>query len=322
MKIGIDCTNVRGGGGETILLHLAREYHPGDFGTASLTVWCNRTIGDKIKDLNPHIEVINVPEFERGPLQRFAWRLFKFPAIARRSVDVLLLPGGLPVVRGIKNVSMSLNLLPFMPDEYKKDGSLSNNLVYMLLRHTNFRSLAKADGAIFLNQNARDVIFGDRNRHQPYAVCPLGVDGRFFVEDRVIRKAEEISETAPLRLLYVSTINGYKHQWNVVEAVANLREAGRWVTVDFVGRSYPHARKRFDHAIQKHGGDQSGSRYLGLVPHSELAELYEKADVFVFASTCENMPNICLEAMAAALPIASSKTEPMFTMMKNCAVFF
>jgi glycosyltransferase involved in cell wall biosynthesis len=42
-----------------------------------------------------------------------------------------------------------------------------------------------------------------------------------------------------------------------------------------------------------------------------MHSVYRDADAFIFASTCENMPNILLEAMASGLPIVSSNHGPM-----------
>ena len=41
---------------------------------------------------------------------------------------------------------------------------------------------------------------------------------------------------------------------------------------------------------------------LGFVRHSELPTLLSGANLFIFASSCENMPNTLVEAMAAGLP--------------------
>ena len=56
--------------------------------------------------------------------------------------------------------------------------------------------------------------------------------------------------------------------------------------------------------------------------HADLVRLYHDADAFVFASSCENMPNILLEAMAAGLPIASSNRGPMPEILGDAGVLF
>jgi glycosyltransferase involved in cell wall biosynthesis len=63
-------------------------------------------------------------------------------------------------------------------------------------------------------------------------------------------------------------------------------------------------------------------RRRGAIPHAALHEAYAAADAFVFASSCENMPNILLEAMAAGLPIASSNRGPMPEILGDAGIFF
>ena len=51
--------------------------------------------------------------------------------------------------------------------------------------------------------------------------------------------------------------------------------------------------------------------YLGSIPYNKINRLYQSANLGVFASTCENMPNILIELMASGLPIACSSSGPM-----------
>jgi phosphatidylinositol alpha-1,6-mannosyltransferase len=44
-------------------------------------------------------------------------------------------------------------------------------------------------------------------------------------------------------------------------------------------------------------------RFLGHVPHSEIASYYRTADVFALTSVFDNSPNVVLEAMASGLPV-------------------
>src|SRR4030042_840593 len=62
--------------------------------------------------------------------------------------------------------------------------------------------------------------------------------------------------------------------------------------------------------------------YGGPVPYSDLPGRYHRADGFIFASSCENMPNILLEAMAAGLPIACSNRGPMPGMLGDAGMYF
>jgi glycosyltransferase involved in cell wall biosynthesis len=63
-------------------------------------------------------------------------------------------------------------------------------------------------------------------------------------------------------------------------------------------------------------------RYLGYLPSSRLPEVYEHAHALVFASSCENLPNTLLEAMAFGIPVLSSSYPPMYDIFKGCCGFF
>ena len=56
--------------------------------------------------------------------------------------------------------------------------------------------------------------------------------------------------------------------------------------------------------------------------YEKLHTLYMAADIGVFASSCENMPNILLEIMAAGLPVACSAMGPMPEMLGEAGVYF
>ena len=62
--------------------------------------------------------------------------------------------------------------------------------------------------------------------------------------------------------------------------------------------------------------------YHGKVAPAEMVKYYHSADAFLFASSCENLPNILIEAMSAGLPIACSSIEPMPTVLEEAGIYF
>jgi glycosyltransferase involved in cell wall biosynthesis len=63
-------------------------------------------------------------------------------------------------------------------------------------------------------------------------------------------------------------------------------------------------------------------KQLEFLPHTELPALLAEADLFVFASSCENMPVTLVEAMAVGLPIACSNRGPMPEVLADGGVYF
>jgi glycosyltransferase involved in cell wall biosynthesis len=61
---------------------------------------------------------------------------------------------------------------------------------------------------------------------------------------------------------------------------------------------------------------------LGHVPYDKLPTLYAAASLFLFPSTCENFPNILIEAMASGVPTLASKLGSMPEIAGDGAAYF
>jgi glycosyltransferase involved in cell wall biosynthesis len=70
--------------------------------------------------------------------------------------------------------------------------------------------------------------------------------------------------------------------------------------------------------------DPSGAflLYSGHVPYEELPAHYVRADLFVFASSCESFGQILTEAMSAGLPIACANRSAMPELLGDAGVYF
>ncbi|MGH9603532.1 MAG: glycosyltransferase, partial [Terriglobales bacterium] len=191
-----------------------------------------------------------------------------------------------------------------------------------LLLRGQSRTFRDADGVIFLTEYARASALGKVGRLRGEIITiPHGVEDRFRIAPRQQKRITSCSAADPFRLLYVSTVDVYKHPWHVAEAVASLR-ARYSLTLDLVGSAYPPALKRLQATRTRLDPEDAWLHYRGDVPYKQLHEVYAKADAFVFASSCENLPNILFEAMAAGLPIASSGRGPMPEILGDAGLFF
>jgi glycosyltransferase involved in cell wall biosynthesis len=220
-------------------------------------------------------------------------------------------------------VTMSRNMLPFEWRELRRYRLSWTSLRLLLLRRTQSRSFRQADGLIFLTQYARDgVMRAVKTSAAQTAIIPHGVDGRFVRAPREQLPIGSYSADRPFRILYVSIVNLYKHQWHVAEAVAQLRAEGLPVLLELAGPAYPPALARLKTTLGRVDPAAEFVRYLGGVPYGGLHTLYARADLCVFASSCENLPNILLEGMASGLPIACSNRGPMPEVLGDAGVYF
>ena len=224
----------------------------------------------------------------------------------------------------MRTVSMSQNMLPFQARELQRYGFSPTTLRLLVLRWTQSNSFKTADGVIFLTHHAaREVQRVTGRLHGQTQAIPHGLNRRFHHLPKPQRAISHYSSAQPYRLLYVSIIDHYKHQWQLVEAVGCLRQTTGWpVVLDLVGPAYPPALSRLKNALAAWDPEGEWVNYHGAVPYTELHQLYQRADLGLFASSCENMPNILLETMAAGLPVAASNRAPMPELLGDAGLFF
>ena len=321
--LGIDASNIRGGGGVT---HLVELLNAGEFGENNFSkaiIWGGKDTLEKIGD-SPYIEKINLPLLNNSLPYRIFWQVFLFSAAAKKmGCDILFVPGGSFSTKFSPIVTISQNLLPFEAKELFRFGRSFKTIKLLLLRYTQTRSFRRASGVIFLTKYAESTVRKITGKLSGQAaIISHGLDERFFSAPKIQKQIDQYSEKNPLRILYVSIVDVYKHQWHVVDAVAQLRRQGFPVCLDLVGPAYSPALKRLLGVLNDHDPLAQFIKYLGAVSYEELHEHYASSDIFIFASSCENLPNILLEAMASGLPIACSSLGPMPEVLGDAGLYF
>lgn len=325
LHLGIDATNIRQGGGVTHLSQLLGAADPLALGFRHVTIWAAQSTAEDWPN-RPWLTLRSEPWMDASLLRRVVGQQLQMPAaLTAEGCDVLFAPGGtLPVRCPVPAVTMSQNMLPFEPDEAARFGRCSPMRLKMrLLRHAQSRSFRRADGIVFLTGYARatvERVVGALTA--AIAQIPHGIEPRFLHEPRLQRSVTACTHKDPFRLLYVSILMPYKRQLELAQAVSRLRVEGLPVEVRFVGAAWGNYAKRFRALCDRLDPNHEFLIWNGAEPFARVHELYQCADAFVFASGCENLPNILVEAMAAGLPVASSRRGPMPEVLGNAGIYF
>lgn len=323
MILGIDASNLRGGGGVTHLVELLAAADPAAAGFTRVIVWGGRDTLSRIAD-NSWLDKRSDPWLERSLPWRSLWQRWKLSQQARTAeCDLLFIPGGSYAGNFRPVVTMSQNLLPFEWSELKRFGFSWMCLKLVLLRLIQGATFRRADGLIFLTRYAeRTVLAAIGGTRAVVTVIAHGIAPRFLLPIHRQLPPEEFSARRPFRLLYVSIIDVYKHQDKVAAAVGLLHEEGVPISLDLVGPAYGPALEQLQQAMKLANRTSEVVRYRGPVAYEQLHEYYAKADAFVYASSCENLPIILLEGMAASLPIACSERGPMPEVLSQAGLYF
>ncbi|MDZ7691004.1 MAG: glycosyltransferase family 1 protein [Balneolaceae bacterium] len=314
MLLRIDASNILSGGGLTHLKELIKHAEPEKYGFDEVVLWApNKTLKQIVE--KPWLDKKSHPYINKGYLHRFLWKYF----VLKPSLDedaLLFIPGTGYVSGAGKVVAMCQNLLPLEKQELDRFYPSSTWLRLMILRFLHIKTFSKADGIIFLNEycsSKADALIDEMNS---CVIIPHGVNNDF----RLSRNSYAFKDS--FDLLYVSTLDLYKHQWVIAEAVLELRKQNIPVCLTLIGEAYSGTEKKLNDVLSKYPKESQFVNWLGKVNYDCLPEYYQEADAFIYGSTCETFGMTLLEAMASSLPIACSNKSSMQNMLGDAGVYF
>lgn len=323
MKLAINAFNIRIGGGITHLVELLSSANPEQQGFSEVTIWSNNDTLALIPD-KTWLKKISVPKLSKTWPHKLWWNICYFSK-ALKNHDVLFVPGGTYLGKFRSVVTMFQNALPFENRE-KRRFFFTSPLFYLkwnLLRLTQGFSFRRAQGVVFPSYYMESLVYQKIRgiQCQNSVVIPHGINPAFFNEPRI--QATPLIFKKNINIVYVSRIDFYKHQWNVVKAVELLAKMNIAIQLDlygYVGNKL--AFKKLTKEINRADPNGNFIQYHGHLDYQILPELYKKTDIFVFASSCESISSILLEAMASGLAIACSNMPVAQEVVKDAGVYF
>lgn len=323
MNVLIDASNITNGGGLTHIVNLINNFDSKKYPKTTIYISAPKLTLQKFTD-KPWLVKENDPMLDSNVFVKLFWRLLILPKkISKLQADVVFSPGGFYIGNLEKVVTMSQNMLIFERNERKRFSFFSwSRFRLKTLYFIQSYIFTRAKGIILISNYAKNYITKQLNISEDYPVIYHGIEKRFFKTPKPQFPISYYSFEKPFKLLYTSIVDVYKHQWILVEACAILRSEGLPIELNLVGGAYPPALKKLKHSIEEHDSKGEFVVYHGKVDFEKIEQIYGNADGFVFASTCENMPNIVVEAMAAGLPVLSSKFGPMPEIVGEDAMLF
>jgi len=321
LTLGIDAFNISSGGGLTHLKELILALNIEDSEFKTVYLWGSSNTLSTIENQNWLIKM-NEPLLNGNLYSRLYWHRFKSAfSLMSTECDVVFAPGGTCLSKFKPSVTMCRNMLPFEWTELLRYGWSLKTLKFILLRSSQRRSFENVDGLIFLTNYAKEKVLSLMTKKPASLITiPHGVNPRFF--QPLSNKCHiEFSNERPCRLVYLSNISPYKHQWNVIKAAHKIRSLDLPVTLELIG-SPDEGMPMLENALKKFDPQRKFVFFKGAVPHELVHKSLTKADVGIFASSCENLPNILIEMMAAGLPIACSNMGPMPEVLGDAGEYF
>lgn len=318
--IGIDASRNRSGGAIAHLRGILGECLPDIQGIKEIHLWAYKELLDYIPD-KPWLIKHSPPALEQALWKQLLWQAFSLSKECNKmKCDILFTTDASTLSRFKPMVVLSQDMLSYEPGVMSLFGFGKVRLrllVILFLQNSAFR---RSDGAIFLTNYSSVIIQQSSGPLGNVAIVPHGVGDEFRAVAREEPLRSNIKKT--IECLYISNATMYKYQWNVVRAISIIREQGIPIKLTLIGGGAGKAQKLLYAAMEQFDPDHEYVQQLPFVPQYNLPVYLAKSDVFVFASSCENMPVTLVEAMVSGLPIACSDRGPMPEILKDGGLYF
>jgi glycosyltransferase involved in cell wall biosynthesis len=258
--------------------------------------------GIKVYHLSYRFRLSNTP-FD------FGWRRKLRRIIASERPD--LINAHMPVP-GLADVAASVaGRIPFVLTYHAgsmKKGHLLPDLAVGLYERLQLpRLLRRADSVICSSDYVREQFLADW-KHKSITITP-GADETIF-------KPARVSKTAGSTLLFIGKFGpSYRHKGlgDAISAVAKLKPSHPQIQLLVIGDGDVDYYLSMARAL----GVESNLDFKGTLDQKQIAALCHTADLLVHPSTNDSFPMVIVEAMAAGLPVVSTRVGGIPTLIQE-----
>lgn len=316
LRVAIDASRNRSGGAKAHIIGILSASEKAPTGIGEVHIW---TYDELALSLPKRSWLyIHTPKvLEKSIVSQIFWQKYVFPKLLKRKkIDVLLSTDAGTVCQYTPNIVMSRDMLSFEKGEMKRYFFSKSWLRLLALQYIQKKSLRNSTEAIFLTEYARNVITQFTGELNNSSIIFHGVSDSFRSEPK------EINLDSEIRFIYVSNADKYKHHNYVIEAFDRYSKENTNIRLILVGAGFGSEKDNVIKSIKKSRYAQHKIEITPFVTHDKVSDFLKSNDVFIFASSCENMPNTLVEAMASGMPILCSDRGPMPEILGVEGIYF
>ena len=317
--LGIDASRNRSGGAKAHLIGFLSSINFSKCNIKQVHLWAFDELLNSIPDF-PWLVKHYTVDLKKSIYRQLWWQAVDLKKeVKHYKCDILFTTDASSLCRFSPMIIMSQDMLSYEPGIMKIFGyGLARLRLIIILFVQNF-AFRHADGVIFLTNYASRVIQKSCGKLRKVKIIPHGVDLEF---KKIINQNWPSKKNEIIRCLYVSPVWPFKNQINVVKAIEKLRNQGNLISLDLIGGGSKESIKKLKKQISLSDPEELFIKYHGSLQHDQIPKYIARANIFVFASSCENLPVTLLEAMAVGLPIACSDRGPMPEVLGEGGLYF
>jgi len=322
INIAIDASRAKSGGAISYILGILDEINPSDFSfDFTIHVWSYKLLLDRIPN-KKYIAKYSNKLIEKNILSQLYWQYFIFPKeLKLNNCHIVLYTDASSLVNFSPSVTMSRDMLSFEDGIMNKFFLSKSWIRLLIIKYVQIVSLKKSTGKIFLTNYAYNKIKKFTGPLNSCKIIPHGIS-KIFKNINYDFKINDL-KSKKIKVIYVSNSSYYKNQIHVIKAVKKLRKKNRLnIILSLIGAKEGISSDNVLGYINKVDPNSKFIFTSSLLSHKKILNHFLKNNIFLFASSCENMPNTLLEGMASGLPILSSNKGPMPEVLGNSGLYF
>jgi len=320
LVVAVDACRNKSGGARIHLRGIFDGLDPQAYGISEIHLWVHKGLADKIPD-QPWLVKHIPPALDKSIFHQLWWQAFHLTSeIEAAGCKICLSTTASSSSRFSPVIAISRDMVSFEAGEMERYPLWSRQRWRVFaLKYIQIRSLRNADAVVFLTIYASSVIQTFTGKLSQVRIIHHGIGDNF----RGVAKTPEKSlANKEVKCIYVSETHLYKHQWHVVDAIDQLRAKGFSIQLTLVGDVSNEGGVKLKRALREHDPNGEFVTLTGPLTHEKLIPYLKETDIYIFASSCENMPNTLVEGMAAGLPIACAKRGPMPDVLEDTGLYF
>jgi glycosyltransferase involved in cell wall biosynthesis len=320
IKVAVDASRVRSGGGVAHLLGILSIADPKEFGIEEIHVWAYKKLLDLLPDHDWLIKH-HPAELEKSLLHQSWWQGMRLShEIKQTGCDILFSADVSTFCRFKPMVVLNQNMLAYDRGVLALFGWGKDRFQQTLMYFVQKKAFCFATASIFLTQHAAKQVQRRVGALNCTVCIPHGVAEVF--KQTSAQAIWPTSGERPIRCLYVSPVFEYKHQNEVVLAVKTLRDQGLDIELTLAGGGGQRALKILAQLLLKVDPQNHFVKLVEFIPNNSIADLIAEADLFIFASSCETFGIALLEAMTIGVPIACSNRSSLPETLRDGGEYF
>lgn len=325
MRIAVNALSAVAGGGVTYLNQLFKHLSEIDKKNEYLIITTKK--GEKVLRANyKNFRVLSFKIPSISTIIRLLWeQVCLWYLLKKNKADILYSPANIGFIfNSFPTVVMIQTVAPFDKEMIKKQ-NVYYQLKFNLLRILTSLSVRKARNVIFISDKARkDLSLYYKLQKNKTSLIYHG-KSELFKTNLDNKQLQEVKRKYNLDefILYVSNIYKYKNFSELIQAFSLIKDQiNPHLKLALVGKSFDDQYTESLKTLVVNKGMHDRIIFFGHVPYEEMPYFYGLCQLFVYPSTCENCPNILIEAMACGAPILSSNIEPMPEICQDAAIYF